>query len=204
MPELSSHGQSNNRLPDVVVEAGAGPSPGLAGAFAAVVAAALRRSHNGAAMRVLAAGPAAPLEADLARVDPRLAAVTMTVLLANEAFAARVVVSCSAAAAAPLPAWGATELASLGAVPLTLCVVACSTRVTAAEFASLRAGDALLPGTWRLGRSEAGVHGAVLLASPSSDVGIRAQLEPDGRLVLGGDIEPLLRGGGRDGRVENG
>jgi type III secretion system YscQ/HrcQ family protein len=185
------------RSPGRVIDARAEPTASTAGSFAAVVAAAARRAHgeNGAVLRVLAAGPSAALEADLARVAPEPIALTLTVLVERDAFTARLVLSRDVAAAAPAPAWSASTLASLGAMPLALSIVAGATSTTGADFARLSSGDVFLPGEWRLvragGSERAELSGPVLLAAPSSGVGTRAELGGDGRLVLRGDLEPL-------------
>jgi hypothetical protein len=62
------------RKPPVVLQPGAAASSGLVGAVAAVLAAALRRAHGETPTRVLAAGPAPALEADLARTGQELVA----------------------------------------------------------------------------------------------------------------------------------
>lgn len=178
-----------------LVNTGAAPSQGVAGAFAAVVVAAARRAHAGIAMRVLGAGPARALEADLSQLDPELWAVSLTVLVGHDAFAARVVVSRGAALPCTAPPWDARALAALGPTPLAMPIVACATFATAAEVATLRMGDALVlrRDLWPLSREAGGAAvGPVLLAAPSSDLGLSAKLGEDGRLVLGGKLEPLL------------
>jgi flagellar motor switch/type III secretory pathway protein FliN len=168
-------------------------SPGAIGGFAAIVAAAARRSHGGAALRVLAAGPAPALEADLVRTGGELSAVTLTVLLAHDAFEARVVVPRSAVLAAPSPPWDAAALNALGATPLALPVVACAVRLPVAEVARLGVGDVLLVSSWPLSCAQTGhaLTGPVLLSAPAAEVGFRAELGEDGRLVLRGHLEPL-------------
>lgn len=188
------------RPPSRVVDTSSDPAAGLAGAFAAIAAAVVRRAHAGAALRVLAAGPATALEADVARLDPGLLAIALTVLVAHDAFSARVVVPRDIVAAAPTRAWNAGSLAALGATPLAVPIVACAVRATAADVGALCCGDVFLPGDWPLVHARAGATagaagpgwaGPVLLAAASSDTGARAQLGDDGRLVLGGELEPL-------------
>jgi flagellar motor switch/type III secretory pathway protein FliN len=156
-----------------------------------VVAAAARRAHQGAAPQVLAAGPPAALEADLARGGDALFAVTLTVLVEHDAFDARVVVSQRAALAAPSFPWGAAALAALGPTPLGLPLVACAFRATVTDVARLGAGDVVVPAAWGLSRGGASLQGPVWLAAPTAEFGVRAQLVADGRLVLGGGLEPL-------------
>jgi flagellar motor switch/type III secretory pathway protein FliN len=173
------------------------PSPGLAGAFAAIVVAAARRAHQGVPICVRSAGPAGAVEASLAELEPELWAISLTVLVAHDAFAARVIVSRAAAISSAAPAWDAGVLASLGPTPLVLPIVACATWAAAADVATLRSGDAFMPRpsgkNWEIVRGgRAGAMGPVLLAPPSSDLGLGAQLGEDGHLVLRGRLEPLL------------
>jgi len=168
-------------------------SPAAIGGFAAIVVAAARRSHGGAAMRVLAAGPAPALEADLVHAGGELSAVTLTVLIAHDAFEARVVVPRNAVLAAPSLAWDAAALAALGATPLALPVVACAVRLPVADVARLGVGDVLLVSGWPLARAKSGheLLGPVLLSAPAAEVGFRADLGEDAHLVLRGHLEPL-------------
>ncbi|MDP9000728.1 MAG: hypothetical protein M3O46_11520, partial [Myxococcota bacterium] len=108
------------RPPPALVNPAVDPAPGIAGAFAAVVAAAARRSHTGIVFRVIGAGPAAALEADLNKVDADLWAVSLTVLVGNESFAARIIVPRNAALGCPGAAWDAPALAALGTTPLAV------------------------------------------------------------------------------------
>ncbi len=168
------------------------PSSEITGALAAIAAAVARRAHAHAPLRVEAAGAATALEAELLRVDPGVLAVTLTVLVADDAFTARVAVSTERAASAPAPSWDSGTLAGLGATPLSVPIVACASPSTVAEVGALRRGDVFLPGTWSLRHAADGLTGQVLLSPPSCHVGIRARLGDGGRLVLGGELEPLL------------
>jgi type III secretion protein Q len=180
-------------------------SPAIAGALAAVLLAAARRAHAGLALRVLGVGPVAPLEAPFAALELEPWAISLTVLVADDAFAARAVVTRAAAFTVPPAPWTAATLAALGPVPLAIPIVACATQVTASELASLRPGDAFVPfapvtgdAAWPLSRGAQGLTGlteltgAVWLSAPSSDVGLRADLAADGRLVLRGELESLV------------
>jgi type III secretion protein Q len=169
------------------VHAIAVPTAGVAGAFAALLVGAARRTHGRSPLRVIAAGPAAALEAALAQEHGELVAVTLTALVADDPFMARIVMARDAVLTSPAPPWSAQALASLGSIRLGLPVVACVARASAAEVGALRTGDVFLPGSWPLSRAADGVlSGPVVLAPPSSEVGIRAQLAEGGRLVLGG------------------
>jgi len=181
------------RPPPVLVDAGGTHSPALAGAFAAILVASARQSRASLSLRVVYAGPAAQIEMDLARGARDLVAVSLTVLVDDEAYAARVVLSRRLAAAAPLPHWTRAELSGLGATLLSLPVVATLSSSTAADVASLRPGDGFLPGRWPLSRmaDKAGWLGPVILAPPDADTGISAELVESHRLVLRGGIEPV-------------
>jgi flagellar motor switch/type III secretory pathway protein FliN len=174
----------------VVASTGSARSSELAGALAAVAAAVARRAHGQTPFRVEAAGAATAVEAEFLRLDPGLLAVTLMVLVNDDAFVARVAMSTERAVPA-LP-WDSGTLAGLGATPLSVPIVACSSPSTVAEVGALRRGDVFLPGTWLLGRSPDGLTGQVLLSPPSCHVGIRARLGDGGRIVLRGEVEPLL------------
>lgn len=177
------------RRAPVVLHPAATPSTGLAGALGAILAATARRAHADVPLRVVAAGPARALEADMTRSHAALVTATATVLLANEAFLARLVAPVRAFDGAPTPESNAAELAAaLGPIVLELPIVACATRATVADVASLRRGDVWLPGVWplRLGASRELV-GPVFLAAPAAGLGVRAELGVDGHLVLGGE-----------------
>ena len=97
------------RRPPPVLVGSSEPSPHLAGAFAAVALAVGRRAHAGLALRVTGAGPAALLEGNLERSAAELVGLSLTVLLGDDAYAARVVVSRKAQDARP-PDWNAERL----------------------------------------------------------------------------------------------
>ena len=102
------------RSPPRVVVSAALTSSAASGVLAAIVAAALRRAHQGVALRVLAAGPATVLEADVAKLGQELIGVTATVLVGDEAYEARVVAPRRALLAAADIPWDAAAVASLG------------------------------------------------------------------------------------------
>lgn len=185
------------REPAAVLDPGATLAPGAVGAFAAVLVAGLRRANGrrgGVAMRVLAAGPAAALEADLARVARDLWAVSLTVLVGDDAFEARVALPREAALGAPAPAWDAAALAALGATPIAVPIVAHVVTMAATDLALLARGDALVLDGWPLARTPSSgraLAGPVVLAAPAAEAGVAARLGDDGRLVLGGDVVPL-------------
>jgi len=182
------------RPPPGFVAPSAVPSEGVAGAFAAVLLALARRSHAGVALSVRHAGPTGALQAELAEVDSEWNALSLTVIVGDDAFAARVLVPRSAGLAGPHPQWSARELAALGAAPLAVPVVACATWTTPEDVAALRPGDAVVLQGWPVGRSSAGSSGGqIWLSAPLSDLGLRARLCEDGRIALGaGGLEPLV------------
>jgi flagellar motor switch/type III secretory pathway protein FliN len=184
--------QVTQRKPSRVLDLGACASPAASGALGAIVVAALRRAHQGRAVRVLAAGPATVLEADMTRLGLDLCGVTLTVLVGDDAYEARVVVPRSATLAAPPLPWGTAALAALGAIPLALPVVGHTLLTTATDLASLEPGDALVLDGWPLAGDPAGsMTGLVCLSAPTSSMGISADLVDDGRLVLRGEAVPL-------------
>jgi flagellar motor switch/type III secretory pathway protein FliN len=174
------------------------PLSRIAGAFAAVVMAVLRRAHTGGATRVLGAGPARETSAHaFDRLGPDPWAVSLTVLMDNEAYAARVVVSGAAVLSSPTPPWSSPVLAALGGTPLAIPVLAAATSVALADVESLRPGDAILPRPgeriWPLSRGRRAEGPVpVWLSPPSSDLGVRGHLALDGRLVLTGELESLV------------
>ncbi len=179
------------RRAPAVIDPGAWASAQVAGGLGAIVMAALRRAHKGLALRILSAGPARALEGDMARLGQDLLAVTLTVLMADEAYEARLVVPRSAVQGARGPAWNVAALAGLGVTPLSVPVVIASVRMTTAEFAACQPQDALMLGRSLTRTSEGAWVGAVLLAAPASTTGVTAELRPDGRIVLGGDVAPV-------------
>jgi flagellar motor switch/type III secretory pathway protein FliN len=180
-----------------LVKPGVTPSAPVAGAFAAVLIAASRRTHAGNALRVVRAGSAKEVAADLAQLDPERSSVSLTVLVGESAFAARIVVPPDAVLTGARSAWDRRALTALGSAPLALHVVACALCMTAADLASLRPGDALVlpsdPGKLRplAAGGVASLAGAVWLAAPSAELGLCAKLSEDGRLMLGGTLDPF-------------
>ncbi|MGO8994729.1 MAG: FliM/FliN family flagellar motor C-terminal domain-containing protein [Polyangiaceae bacterium] len=186
-----------------VVARGISASP-LAGAIAAISVAAARRVRDTGVLRVIAAGPARALERDLASACGELIDVSLTVLVNDDAYAARVLVPRTAVFAARGPSWTRAALAALGDAPISVPIVAAASRSTVAEVGSIRRGDAWLPGSWPLRLASDGrLTGPVLLAAPLDEVGIGAVLGDDGHLVLRGSTEPLAwTPGSRNGPEE--
>jgi hypothetical protein len=81
-----------DRTPALVHKGGA-ESSAVAGAFAAVIAAAARRAHASVPLRVVSAGTAAELQAKLHAPAADLVAVALTVMVADDAYTASLVLS---------------------------------------------------------------------------------------------------------------
>ncbi|HTB77381.1 MAG TPA: FliM/FliN family flagellar motor switch protein [Polyangiaceae bacterium] len=185
------------RPPPAAVNLTTPPSPALAGAVAAVIVAAARRAQASVSpLRVVSAGAATVLEPEFVGSEPDTLALSLTVLVGDDAYAARVVLRGTPALSAPPAAWDARALSSLGTVPIALPVVACASIAQLADIAALRVGDVWLPGTWPLelvrdGGASASLRGPVLLAAPGGPCGARARLVEDGRLVLSGEADDV-------------
>jgi len=165
-------------------------SAALAGAAAALVVAACRRG-GAAAPRVLACGSAAQFAKDLGSGGASLVGLSVTVLVDDEAFSMHVVTARSALANVPAKAFDVADLGALDATPLALPVVAAVSLALPSDLASLRPGDAYVPGSFSLTHQASGWAGDVHLAAPTQERGLRARLEPGGRVVLGGEVDTL-------------
>jgi flagellar motor switch/type III secretory pathway protein FliN len=184
------------QTPPTIADA-SGTTPWLAGAFAAIVVAAARRSLGGAVLRVERAEPAGLPELDPWWAESNAVGVSMTVLVGDDAYLARIGVARDRIALAPGPLWGAAALRSLGATPLSLPLVACSWATTVEEIGALREGDVVVPATWPIARApgtptrERQLAGTLALAAPGSSDGVRVELGEGGGVVLGGDLVSL-------------
>jgi flagellar motor switch/type III secretory pathway protein FliN len=178
-------------VPTLVDPARAG-SARIAGALAAILLGAARRSHAGTPLRVLTAGPGPALATDFARFVPDAIVAELTVLVDDTAHLARVVVDRAAALASPPFGWDRARLSRLDDLLLALPVVVTASAGAAFEVASLSIGDVWIPGSWPLEpRPGGGWTGPVTVAAPSLEVGARATLGEDGRIVLRGGVEDL-------------
>jgi flagellar motor switch/type III secretory pathway protein FliN len=155
--------------------------PSLAGAVAAVLVAAARRSAP-AALRVVDTSPAHTILAEVVAIDPVPLGVAFTALLDHDAYLVHVFAPRTALEPLRDPDLDARTLASLGEMPIEIPLVAAALSMSTTELAALEPGDALLPLTLRKGGG--GFVGDVILAPHDSDVGFRADLGEDGRLVL--------------------
>jgi flagellar motor switch/type III secretory pathway protein FliN len=174
-----------------VVDASRAPSPALAGAFAAVVVAALRRAHAEIVPRVIAAGPGADLARDLLLSERDVTTATLTVRIGDEAFEARVSVPDALVVPPSAAASGLTHdaLVTLGDMPLALPLVLTTTLASPADLASLAPGDAFMPHALALAIHDGAIAGAVALVAPSAERGLGADLAEGGRLVVRGLLE---------------
>ena len=173
------------RAPPAVVDPARVGSAALAGAWGAVLVAAARSAHAGAPLKILYAGQA---RAQAYALGAELLVATLTVVVGDDAFAARAFFLASRAMLAHPSShdgWSENALAALGDLPLSLAIVACSSSASASDIAALAVGDAWMPGGWRLGRPGA-LSGPVSIASPLSEHGLMADLGEGARVVVGG------------------
>ncbi len=169
------------RPPPRIVDPSRPATPALAGAFAAIALACLRRAHAGASFRVLAAGPAIPIVRDLVARHPESTSVALTVVLGADAFDARVTVPDAASLAPPDATFDAAALERLGDAPVAVPIVAATCLASRAEIASLARGDAFVVPAFSKER--------VALVPPRGERGLTADLAEDGRLVVRGLVE---------------
>jgi type III secretion system YscQ/HrcQ family protein len=168
------------RRPPPKVVMGGAISPALAGTFAAIVAAAVRR----------AAGPV--LVIDARRATPLVlsegqSAVNLAVRVDTESSHIRAVFPTSVVSRFA-DSFSPAQASHLGDLPLDIPIVACRTVASAAEAASVAVGDVwMLESAWH----DASQRRAAWLCPANTEVGFRASLEPDGRLVLGHGFEEL-------------
>ncbi len=176
----------------------ASASPRMAGALAAVVAAALRRAEASRPLRVLGAGLAS--EVWPARSDDAIVIATVTVVVGDDAFLARIGTTRDTLDALPtarrddgasLRVANVAALVAVGEVPLAVQVVLAVSLASREELAELAVGDAWMPDL----RGRRGMAGPVLLAAASSDRGARADLGDDGRVVVREGSEDLSMAG---------
>jgi flagellar motor switch/type III secretory pathway protein FliN len=167
-------------------------SANIAGAFAAVLATALRRVPTNSFLRLASVGASADLVSRMAIREAEFAVARLTILLGDEAFDARVATARCAFAKTRSAPWSRECLARLGPVPLSLPVVACCDACPMSHLADIRRGDALILPAWPLERKGSRwVGGPVWLAAPSAQLGVRARFDAEGILVLGTELDSL-------------
>jgi flagellar motor switch/type III secretory pathway protein FliN len=167
-----------------VVDASRPPSPALAGAFAAVLLAALRRAHADAVPRVLAAGPGSDLARDLLVAARDVTTARVTVVVGDDAFEARVSVPDALLPSTPRARFSSLDLAGLGELRLSLPLVVATGVASRRDLAALEEGDAFLPGRFPLVEREGALTGPVALVAPASELGLSATLAEGRRLVV--------------------
>lgn len=149
-------------------------APEVAGAAAAFLALAARQT--GAPWRLAqGASPAGPF-----------ACVRAVALLGDDVFDAFAAVPLAPLPPAP-PPFDRHALAALGALPLSLPLVAASGGATDDDLVALAPGAAWAPGdAWTLRRNAAGSwQGRGLLAAPRAEVGLEVHADEGGVLTLG-------------------
>jgi flagellar motor switch/type III secretory pathway protein FliN len=167
-------------------------SASIAGAFAAVLATALRRVHTDSFLRPASVGPSADLVSRMAIPEAESVVARLTIILGDDAFDARIATTRSALAKTRSSPWSREYLARLGPVPLSVPIVACCDLCPVNQLADMRRGDALVWTAWPLQRKrDRWVGGPVWLAPPAAQVGLRARFDDEGILVLGTELDPL-------------
>jgi len=167
-------------------------SANIAGAFAAVLATALRRVHTDMFLSVASAGATADLASALAARETRFVIARFTIVLGDDVFDARIAAAQSGLARVPTSPWSRRRLAGLGPVPLSLPLVVCCLPCSASQWADIEPGDALVIPSWPLQRTQGKwIGGPVWLAAPSAEVGVRALFDEKGQLVLGSELDSL-------------
>ncbi len=157
------------------------PDP-VQGAFAAVLLAACRRAFPDDPPVLVAAGPTA---FDLWRPSARTVAWEGILQLDDEALAFTALVDSLGRPTAGRP-FDRAALRTLGDIPLALQIDAGAAVFDRTVLASLRPGDAFLPGpSLSVRRGSEGLEGDVTLCAPGGTSGLPAKLIGDGRIVLG-------------------
>lgn len=167
-------------------------TPEVAGALAAVLANAARKSGAAGALRVVAAGPAAALARDLVRGTTHATSAWLTVCVAEDAFHARITVPDAGVVGAPRLSRDETRagLLRMGAAVLAIPLVATRCLALRHDLGALTTGDAFIPGAFGLRPSASGeLVGEVALVPAGAERGLAAQLAENGQLVVRGLVE---------------
>jgi flagellar motor switch/type III secretory pathway protein FliN len=157
----------------------------LGGGLAAILLAASR--SLGGPIRVRAAGSSAAMLAKRLAEGDEVDAATLVVSVDDRTFVARFLLH-GEPSRPNSSAFGAERLASLGATPLEIPIVADTALSTVTDLASLDIGDAWMLGPAPWART---LRGDVVLAAPGSERGARASLVENGALVLRAGSEEL-------------
>jgi type III secretion system YscQ/HrcQ family protein len=185
-PELAARLAGNLlRRPVAWVDRSRAAPAAIQGAFAAFALAVARRAAARGSLGLCAVGKEASERFRELTGAPAVA-VRATLLVGGEAFRLTASIRASRFAPAPSGPFDPGALARLGEMPLALQVVGGSCAIALADFESLRAGDALLPGSgWTVGRQGAELAGVVVLCAPATSSGIAANLRGARQVVLG-------------------
>jgi type III secretion system YscQ/HrcQ family protein len=160
-------------------------TPTMLGAFAAILASAVRR--GGVPVIVSDVGSASATAET--SVDVTVAGLTVAML--DQSTHVRAIFPSALLPSEP-PHLDSSALAALESLPLELPIIACRTLATAAEVASLAVGDAwMLDDVWPLGSPGGPLRGPVMLCAGSGERALSATLEGDGRVVLRDGVEEL-------------
>jgi type III secretion system YscQ/HrcQ family protein len=157
-------------------------SADTAGAFAAVLHAALRRAYTGGPLRIVAVGPVSTLMRDFLAPSEDFVTAWTTVSVDGSAYDARVSVASARLASGAAPPLGREGLSAMGEVTLAVPLVAATCLVTRAELRSLRRGDAIVFAAPELRHDEQGLYGGVVLVCGSSQRGLSGVLSEGGVL----------------------
>jgi flagellar motor switch/type III secretory pathway protein FliN len=163
-----------------IVDPARASTPALAGAMGALLVACARRASNDMPLRVLACGSAAALWAEAHRLDPDRVAATFLVMVGDDAYVARASLPRSMTVVDPTP----MDVGALGAVELEVPIVGACTSALPSEIETLEPGDAWIPGDTWISANGSAFSGMVALCAPAAELGARARLGEDGRLVL--------------------
>jgi flagellar motor switch/type III secretory pathway protein FliN len=173
-----------------VVDGARTPSPALAGALAAVVVAVLRRAHAGAVTKVIAAGPGAALARDLLLAERDVTTATLTVVVGDDAFEARISVPDAMTPAPREESLSDADLLDMGDARIAIPLLLTTTLSTPGDLAELAFGDVFVPSRFAIAGDAGGsITGAVALVAPTSERGLSADLAENGRLVVRGLLE---------------
>jgi len=158
------------------------PTPSLLhAAIGAFVIAAIRKASSDHGLYLDAVGPSAR-QRFIERIPAVSPVVDMTVAFGDGSFGASIWWQ---AAQPPTRGLRPFDPRSLGAVPLSMVVVAAVSTATRGELSSLEVGDAWMPAEGWSVRSQDGVlSGDVSLSSPTGTAGLTGSLRPDGGIVL--------------------
>ncbi len=168
-----------------VIDGKAPHPPAFVGAVAAVLLTALRRTHAGAPLTVLEAGPGSALAQKLSSTEHSVMTAWLTVLVGDEAFDARVSIPNAAAITVVPRAFTPADLRAMGDARLALPLVVATTVASRVDLDALARGDAFVPANVVIALHESGaLRGPVSLVAPCGEEGLAADLAEGGQLVI--------------------